>query len=200
MVFRPPDLRSGGGCFGPPSPSGLGRFVQWFFHFPFVGWQEIIWKKAPRDASATRVFGGKVFGSRFTKFCRFLGQHAPSNLARRRLLVLPPRRNGRNDRRSSARGSHVPRCFLSSASRESYAPSRLACLVVPVAGVLRVLGGWGSTVAHVPHAPTPTAAPPTSASVWVVLLFFFFQIVLNFCSVSIFPSHCFVHRLFWPTP
>jgi hypothetical protein len=49
-------------------------------------------------------------------------------------------------------------------------------------------------VARVVHAPTPTAAPPTGASVWVVLLFF--QIVLNFCFVSIFPSHCFVHRLF----
>jgi hypothetical protein len=47
-------------------------------------------------------------------------------------------------------------------------------------------------VARVPHAPT--AAPPTDASVWVVLLFF--QIVLNFCSVSMYPSHCFVHRKF----
>jgi len=37
VVFRPPGLRYGGGCFGPPSPSGLGRFVQWFFRFLFVG-------------------------------------------------------------------------------------------------------------------------------------------------------------------
>jgi hypothetical protein len=49
-------------------------------------------------------------------------------------------------------------------------------------------------VARVPHAPMSTAAPPTDASAWVFLLFF--QIVLNFCSVSIYPSHCFVHRKF----
>lgn len=31
-------------------------------------------------------------------------------------------------------------------------------------GVLRGLGGWGSTVASVPHGPTPTAALPTRCS------------------------------------
>jgi len=49
-------------------------------------------------------------------------------------------------------------------------------------------------VARVPHALSPMATPPTDASVWVFSCFF--RLYLTFCSVSIYPSHCFVHRLY----
>jgi hypothetical protein len=94
-------------------------------------------KEGPRGMLPPLVSSAARFWFQIYKVLPFSGRHAPSSLARRCLLVLPPRRNGRNDRRSPARGSHVPGCFLSSASRESYAPSRLACLVVPVC--------WGVT-------------------------------------------------------
>jgi hypothetical protein len=79
VVFRPPGLRSGGGCFGPPSPLGLGRFVQYFFPVLICWMTRNHFKEAlrgihsPLVSLAAGVWCALVclpFISRSTKYCR----------------------------------------------------------------------------------------------------------------------------------